>query len=364
LLHVATLTSTSTDSDGTIVSSVWDFGDGTSGTGPTPQHTYAAPGTYPVTLTVTDNSGASSSITQPVTITNATPSASFTSSVSYTTASFTSTSTDADGTVVSYLWNFGDGTTATGATTTHVYAAGGTYNVTLTATDNDGGSSATVGTIMATDLWAADTFTRTVANGLGTADTGGAWTLSGTAANFSANGTVGKILGTVNANRAAYLGSVRQTDIEIRADLALDTAATGGGTYASVIGRRVSNGNHYAFKIRYLAGGTIAAFITRSVGGVETTLASTNVTGLAVNPGDVLKVRFQIAGTNPTVLVAKVWRASGAEPAAWTVNATDSTAALASAGDIGFLHYVSSSWTGAVPTLSIDNLVATPPLAG
>ena len=364
LLHDATLTSTSTDSDGTIASSVWDFGDCTGGRGPSAQHTYATPGTYSVTLTVTDNSGVPSSVTQPVTITNATPSASFTSSVNYTTASFVSTSTDADGTVVSYLWSFGDGTTATGATTAHVYAGGGTYNVTLTGTDNDGGSSATVGTITATDLWAADTFGRTVANGLGTADTGGAWTRSGTAANFSANGSVGRILGTVNANRAAYLSAARQTDIEIRADLALDTAATGGGSYASVIGRRVSNGNDYRFKLRYVAGGTIAASITRSVGGVETSLAATNVTGLAVNPGDVLKIRFQIAGTNPTVLAARVWRAGAAEPTAWTVTAADSTAALAAPGDIGFLHYVSSTWTGAVPTLSIDNLIATPPVAG
>ncbi|MEO7378013.1 MAG: PKD domain-containing protein [Nakamurella sp.] len=50
----------SADPDGTIASYAWSFGDTTTGTGPTPNHPYAAPGTYPVTLTVTDNAGATS----------------------------------------------------------------------------------------------------------------------------------------------------------------------------------------------------------------------------------------------------------------------------------------------------------------
>jgi len=49
-----------------------------------------------------------------------------------------STSYDPDGTIVSYLWNFGDGAFSAGVTTTHAYAAGGTYTVALTALDNEG----------------------------------------------------------------------------------------------------------------------------------------------------------------------------------------------------------------------------------
>jgi PKD repeat protein len=49
-----------------------------------------------------------------------------------------STSYDPDGTIVSYLWNFGDGASGNGVVTTHVYAAGGTYTVALTAIDNEG----------------------------------------------------------------------------------------------------------------------------------------------------------------------------------------------------------------------------------
>ncbi len=49
-----------------------------------------------------------------------------------------SASSDADGSIVSYEWDFGDGNTANGATATHTYAGAGTYTITLTVTDNRG----------------------------------------------------------------------------------------------------------------------------------------------------------------------------------------------------------------------------------
>jgi PKD repeat protein len=67
---VATFTDSSTDSDGTIASRAWNFGDSSSSTATNPSHTYAAAGTYSVTLTVTDNGGASNSKTQSVTVTS------------------------------------------------------------------------------------------------------------------------------------------------------------------------------------------------------------------------------------------------------------------------------------------------------
>lgn len=65
----ATFTDTSTDSDGTIASRAWSFGDGTAGSGSPVSHTYGAAGTYRVTLTVTDNGGASASTARDVTVT-------------------------------------------------------------------------------------------------------------------------------------------------------------------------------------------------------------------------------------------------------------------------------------------------------
>jgi chitodextrinase len=130
--------SLSSDSDGTITSYTWAFGDGTSGAGATVSHTYATGATYAVALTVVDNGGRTSTQTQNVN-TNAPPIASFTFTCTGVTCDFNgSSSQDWDGTITSYVWNFGDGTTGSGPTPSHAYAAAGTYTITLTVTDNGG----------------------------------------------------------------------------------------------------------------------------------------------------------------------------------------------------------------------------------
>jgi PKD repeat protein len=66
------------------------------------------------------------------------PAASFTFDCTGLTCDFTSTSSDGDGTIVTYAWNFGDRTASTAANPVHTYAASGIYTVTLTVTDDDG----------------------------------------------------------------------------------------------------------------------------------------------------------------------------------------------------------------------------------
>ena len=144
----ANFTDTSTDNDGNIAARSWNFGDGSPlSNAINPSQTYAAAGTYQVTLTVTDNAGAAHSTTKPVTVAaaaNVPPVANFTSVTNGLTANFTDTSTDNDGSIAARSWNFGDGSPLSNAINpSRTYAAAGTYQVALTVTDNKGATHTT-----------------------------------------------------------------------------------------------------------------------------------------------------------------------------------------------------------------------------
>ena len=143
------------DPDGTIVSYAWEFGDSTVGSGVMPTHAYANPGVYTAILTVVDNQSLSSDATHQVTV-NAPPRAAFQFSPGtiYIGVSVTfdgSASTDPDGTIASYSWDFGDGYFGTGVQASHGYAARGAFGVELTVVDNLGLSNHTARAITVGD---------------------------------------------------------------------------------------------------------------------------------------------------------------------------------------------------------------------
>jgi subtilisin family serine protease len=136
------------DSDGTITAYDWYFGDGTTGTGISPTHTYVTAGVYTATLTVTDDDGATSTDETTVTVNEAVnnpPVADVGGPYSGTEGVAVifngSGSYDSDGTITSYDWDFGDGNTGTGISPTHTYGTAGAYTATLTVTDDDGATS-------------------------------------------------------------------------------------------------------------------------------------------------------------------------------------------------------------------------------
>ena len=149
--------SASRDPDGSIASYAWNFGNGSTGSGVAPSATYAIAGTFTVTLTVTDNGGATSQASTTVTVTTNTqpPVANaggpYAGTVNVAISFSGAASRDPDGSVVSYLWNFGDGTTASGVTAVHAYVAAGSYTVRLTVTDNDGLTSSASTTAQVSD---------------------------------------------------------------------------------------------------------------------------------------------------------------------------------------------------------------------
>lgn len=133
-----TFTSTSTGTNGSTTYN-WDFGDGGTSTAANPSHSYTAPGTYNVELTVSN--GATCSNTSPVsviTIIDA-PTSSFTftndNQCAGTVIAFTNTATNTTGSST-YEWDFGDGGTSTIDNPTHTYATAGSYTVTLTVSNS------------------------------------------------------------------------------------------------------------------------------------------------------------------------------------------------------------------------------------
>jgi len=147
--------------DGDIVSYLWTFGDGGSDTGPLAEHTYVEDGTYEARLIIVDENGLSTETKMTIHALNPPPTAGF----SYSPKSnmegvyFVSCSEDItfdaeelcsdDGSIVSYEWYFGYRlppdykipATATGPVVTHRFLYAGTYNIVLTVTDDDGGTS-------------------------------------------------------------------------------------------------------------------------------------------------------------------------------------------------------------------------------
>lgn len=147
--------SASSDPDGTIASYAWDFGDGATASGASPTHVYEQVGSFTATVTVTDDDGATDLASVPVTAEepNLAPTPSFTMEPATGQAPLevdfdASASTDDDGSIVSYSWDFDDGATASGVTATHTFSDAGVYEVVLTVTDDGGDSAAQLETIV------------------------------------------------------------------------------------------------------------------------------------------------------------------------------------------------------------------------
>ena len=131
---------------GTPTSLFWDFGDGNTGTGEDPLHTYATSGAYDVTVTATNSAGSDAITKTSYIIVLPSSSIAFSGSPLSGTyplpVDFTDESTDA----VAWSWDFGDGNTSTDENPTNVYSSAGTYDVSLEIEDSTGGTATLVKT--------------------------------------------------------------------------------------------------------------------------------------------------------------------------------------------------------------------------
>ena len=184
--------SASSDPDGSIVTAIWTFGDGKSASGLIATHQYATAGTYTATLAVADNQSAVATDTARITVANRPPTANAGPNVSGAPNTMIglngSASSDPDGTIVTYAWTFGDGTTGSGSNPTHAYAAVGTYTASLTVTDNNGSwSTADTSVVTVASSGGSSTWARSIG---GTSSDSACGVAADAAGNVFAGGTL------------------------------------------------------------------------------------------------------------------------------------------------------------------------------
>ncbi|GAA1856074.1 PKD domain-containing protein [Microbacterium koreense] len=354
-LAVTVDASATTDSDGTIASYSWNWGDGTADTsGVHSTHTYADAGDYTVTLTATDDDGATHAATQVVTVTapvggNSAPVAAFTAAVDALAVSVDGTgSTDVDGSIAAYNWNWGDGSADdAGATATHAYASAGTYTVTLTVTDDDGATHAQSHDVVVEtqvepgDELLADTFERTATSSWGTADVGGAWTITGgSAAAASVVDGEGRLSLAAGSTRFALLNETALREYRASVEFEASADASTGSTYAGFIARSVGSTAYYVHSWLRTDG---SVWLVAQRGG--TVLAATPVSGLQYTPGERLAMEIEVSGTATTDLKAKIWKVGSPIPETWHLQASDADAALQADGSMGLRANRASSST-------------------
>lgn len=189
-----------------------------------------------------------------------------------------------------------------------------------------------------------DGFGRTAVDTWAAADSGQVWTNSGTTTAFSVSGGLGRhSLSAVNSSRYSTIATGR-TDWDLSATIATDVLAAGGSHFLALVGRYADVSNMYLARLEFTTAAAVNLTIRKRVAGTETLIGTTYTTGLTHTAGGRVAIRFRAAGST---LQAKTWLASGAEPAAWQREVTDTD--LTAGDSVGVRSILSSSNTNTLP---------------
>lgn len=202
-----------------------------------------------------------------------------------------------------------------------------------------------------------DTFTRVVANGWGSSDTGEAWTAAGgVAADFSVTGTQGSIISsTVTADRTVVAADTYDYHLT-KVSFTVPAVATAGIYHAGLITRWQDASNYYLYKIEFATAGTFRLVVVRVLAGVATTLD----TGAAISTYTAGTVIHLEEMTRGTTLTARVWKDAGTPPNWGTGSSADvvylpAQTSLPMTGRVGVLQNRNAANTNVNLTLLYDN---------
>lgn len=247
---------------------------------------------------------------------------------------------------------------------TYTPAAGFTGNDSFTYTVSDSAGSTASATVRInvaapTVVVARDTFSRSVTGGWGTADLGGPWTPKNSV--LSVDGQRGVFAMTPGKTRQVFLNNLSARDTDTTATVRLDTVPGGSGAYASVVTRQVASSVEYRGTARVQANGSVSALIYRMNGSQPESVIGQEIVipGLSGAPGSILSLRLKATGSSPTALSLTVWQSGSAEPPP-QVSASDSTAALQTAGRTGLTAALSSK-SGTSVRFSFDDVIVSSP---
>ncbi|HZF92084.1 hypothetical protein [Streptomyces sp.] len=180
--------------------------------------------------------------------------------------------------------------------------------------------------------WLRDTFSRTVAGGWGSPDTGTPWAVvgGGAASDYAVQSGYGvQVLTTVDVSRRTAVNAVH-ADFDLYCDVTTSATAAGDALFGGPTARMQDASNMYQARVGFNVGNSVVLSIRKLLAGANTAVGSVYTLPFSHTPGQFVRVRFQGRGSQ---LRAKAWLASAPEPSVWHVEGTDTS--LASAYQIG-----------------------------
>lgn len=208
-------------------------------------------------------------------------------------------------------------------------------------------------------LLAQDTFTRSVTGGLGTPDLGGAYTLIGTAANMTVDGSKAVFAHSV-AN--APLGGVLQNNVlnvTATCRVMVGTLPSGSSATFQLIARWFDSSNYIRVPLKVFVN-KVSLAIEEVVAGSPTVVVADTTTGLTQAGGTWYRVRAQVTSQDGTdvVIRARAWLDGNTEPTTWLVQYRSTTATLLGPGAFGYRTVLGTGITGGPYSLNVDDFAA------
>jgi RHS repeat-associated protein len=272
---------------------------------------------------------------------------------------------DALGNLTGEVTNYVDGTVTGGTADTVPDATGARTDLTTSHTYDTAGNRVSVADprraialATAGTTYVADTFSRTVSDAWGAADTGGTWSNPDPA--LDVNGAAGTITLGSATGRSTFLTGVAAGDTDLLAKIRVDQLAVGDQTYARFYLRRQDNDNWYQVRIAFRTDQSIRLTLRRSSAGTDVGIGSEIVGGEAHTTSASYWVRARLSGTSSVNAKIRLWRDGTTEPGGWALDVTDGSppANLQGTGHVGVRFQVDGTGTFPV-TATFDDLAIT-----